>query len=172
MFVRPLKYYVLLLPLAGNDYCKSTVEYMSCLLSSIYLLFLPYHYIQEEYQASIYWRTGEKPADITQEYNPNRPYYDLYRVDFTQFKALFLALCPWAQGVAPEPVCVKAFKVCFTIFYRKMHIYTILISWYISCSNLFDEMVTFICILHYSKGYPQSFLIVPCRHVLPCNRMF
>ncbi|KAF6041305.1 TBC1D8 [Bugula neritina] len=74
-------------------------------LSALFTLY------KEEYQASIYWRTGEKPADITQEYNPNRPYYDLYRVDFTQFKALFLALCPWAQGVAPEPVCVKAFKL-------------------------------------------------------------
>ena len=66
---------------------------------------------QEEYQASIYWRTGEKPADVFQEYNPNRPYYDLYRVDYAQFKNIFIPICPWAQGVAPEPVCLKTFRV-------------------------------------------------------------
>lgn len=67
--------------------------------------------LQEEYQASIYWRSGEKPIDMPQEYNPNRPYYDLYRVDYNQFKNLFVPLCPWAQGVAPEPICLKAFRV-------------------------------------------------------------
>ncbi|XP_067937968.1 TBC1 domain family member 9-like [Watersipora subatra] len=73
-------------------------------LSALFTLY------KEEYQASIYWRTGEKPAEICQEYNPNRPYYDLYRLDYTQFKNIFVAICPWAQGVAPEPICVKVFR--------------------------------------------------------------
>jgi len=61
MFVRPLKYYVLLLPLAGNDYCKSTVEYMSCLLSSTLSLHtggVPSFNILENWWKACWYNTG------------------------------------------------------------------------------------------------------------------
>ena len=45
------------------------------------------------------------------KYDPAKPYYELYKVDFEQFKTLFLGLCPWATGHFAEVLALRSFRV-------------------------------------------------------------
>ncbi|ESO97799.1 hypothetical protein LOTGIDRAFT_152898 [Lottia gigantea] len=73
-------------------------------LDELYILF------KEEYLTSCYWRTSQQPAETADKYDPSRPYYDLYKVDFDQFKTMFLSLAPWATGVHAGILAIRAFR--------------------------------------------------------------
>jgi len=66
---------------------------------------------QEEYLTSCYWRTSQQPADIADKYDPSRPYYEIYKVDYDQFKSMFLSLSPWAKGDKGVILALRAFRV-------------------------------------------------------------
>lgn len=63
-------------------------------LDDLFILF------KEEYLTSCYWRTSQQPADMGDKFDPSRPYYEMYKIDFEQFKTMYLSLSPWllAQG--------------------------------------------------------------------------
>ncbi|KAJ8299441.1 hypothetical protein KUTeg_023501 [Tegillarca granosa] len=73
-------------------------------LEDLYILF------KEEYLTSCYWRTSQQPADTAEKYDPSRPYYELYKVDFDQFKTMFLSLSPWAVGSQGNVLALRAFR--------------------------------------------------------------
>ncbi|WAR01695.1 TBCD9-like protein, partial [Mya arenaria] len=73
-------------------------------LEDLYMLF------KEEYLTSCYWRTSQQPADIADKYDPSRPYYEIYKVDFDQFKTMFLSLSPWARGQRAGVLALRAFR--------------------------------------------------------------
>ena len=60
---------------------------------------------------SYYWRTHQPQIDVLDKYDPAKPYYDQYRIDFDRFKTLFLALSPWALGQCAETMALRAFRV-------------------------------------------------------------
>ncbi|CAC5359250.1 TBC1D8_9 [Mytilus coruscus] len=60
-------------------------------LKDLYVLF------KEEYLTSCYWRTHQQPVDTADKYDPSRPYYELYKIDFDQFKTLFYLCLPGQQ---------------------------------------------------------------------------
>ena len=60
---------------------------------------------------SSFWRTQQPPADLLDKYDPAKPYYEQYKVDFDQFKTLFLALSPWATGNLAETIALRLFRV-------------------------------------------------------------
>ena len=66
---------------------------------------------QEEYLTSCYWRTSPQPVDTTDKCDMSRPYYELYKVDFEQFRTLFLALVPQATGPRAPTLALRAFRV-------------------------------------------------------------
>ncbi|KAK6973003.1 TBC1 domain family member 9B [Biomphalaria glabrata] len=73
-------------------------------LEDLYFLF------KEEYLTSCYWRTSQQ-VDSPDKYDPNRPYYDQYKVDFDQFKTLFLSLSPWATGQYASTLALRTFRL-------------------------------------------------------------
>ncbi|GAB1598460.1 TBC1 domain family member 9B-like isoform X1 [Argonauta hians] len=73
-------------------------------LEDLYVLF------REEYLTSCYWRTSQQPVDTIDKFDPSRPYYEQYKVDFDQFKTMFLSLCPWATGNLAETLTLRAFR--------------------------------------------------------------
>ncbi|KAK7098501.1 hypothetical protein V1264_002777 [Littorina saxatilis] len=73
-------------------------------LEALYLLF------KEEYLTSCYWRTTPQPVDTTDKCDTSRPYYELYKVDFEQFRTLFLALVPQATGPRAPTLALRAFR--------------------------------------------------------------
>lgn len=73
-------------------------------LEDLYVLF------REEYLTSCYWRTSQQPVDTIDKFDPSRPYYEQYKVDFDQFKTMFLSLCPWATGIHAETMALRAFR--------------------------------------------------------------
>ncbi|XP_076114400.1 TBC1 domain family member 9-like [Mytilus galloprovincialis] len=74
-------------------------------LKDLYVLF------KEEYLTSCYWRTHQQPVDTADKYDPSRPYYELYKIDFDQFKTLFLSLSPWATGQHAEKLALYMFRL-------------------------------------------------------------
>lgn len=74
-------------------------------LKDLYTLF------KEEYLTSCYWRTHQQPVDTADKYDPSRPYYELYKIDFDQFKTLFLSLSPWATGQHAENMALYMFRL-------------------------------------------------------------
>ncbi|OWF50762.1 TBC1 domain family member 9-like [Mizuhopecten yessoensis] len=73
-------------------------------LEDLFILF------KEEYLTSCYWRTSQQPVDTPDKYDPSRPYYELYKVDFDQFKTMFLSLAPWATGSHGHVLALRAFR--------------------------------------------------------------
>lgn len=73
-------------------------------LEELYMLF------KEEYLTSCYWRTTQQPADTADKFDASRPYYELYKVDFDQFKTMFLSLSPWAKGQRAGEMALRAFR--------------------------------------------------------------
>lgn len=73
-------------------------------LEELYILF------KEEYLTSCYWRTTHQPVDTTDKCDLSRPYYELYRVDFEQFRTLFLALVSQATGPRAPTLALRAFR--------------------------------------------------------------
>ncbi|XP_076116678.1 TBC1 domain family member 9-like [Mytilus galloprovincialis] len=74
-------------------------------LKDLYVLF------KEEYLTSCYWRTHQQPVDTADKYDPSRPYYELYKIDFDQFKTLFSSLSPWATGQHAEKLALYMFRL-------------------------------------------------------------
>lgn len=66
---------------------------------------------QEEYLSSYYWRIHRPQVDILDKYDPNKPYYELYRIDYDQFKTLYLAVSPWATGQFADTLALRTFRV-------------------------------------------------------------
>ncbi|BFZ04267.1 hypothetical protein BsWGS_07306 [Bradybaena similaris] len=73
-------------------------------LEDLYFLF------KEEYLTSCYWRTSQH-VDATDKFDPGRPYYDQYKVDFDQFKTLFLSLSPWSTGQLSSTLALRTFRL-------------------------------------------------------------
>ncbi|XP_060561507.1 TBC1 domain family member 9B-like [Ruditapes philippinarum] len=73
-------------------------------LEDLYMLF------KEEYLTSCYWRTNQQPADLADKFDPSRPYYEIYKVDYDQFKTMFLSLSPWAKGQRGGVLALRAFR--------------------------------------------------------------
>lgn len=71
-------------------------------------------YFQEEYLSVCYWRTSQMPVDLVDKYDPLKPFYEQYRIDFDQFKTLILALCPWSSGLHADILALRLFRVCGT----------------------------------------------------------
>ncbi|XP_060086343.1 TBC1 domain family member 9-like [Ylistrum balloti] len=73
-------------------------------LEDLFILF------KEEYLTSCYWRTSQQPVDTADKFDPSRPYYEIYKVDFDQFKTMFLSLAPWATGSQSHILALRAFR--------------------------------------------------------------
>lgn len=68
--------------------------------------------VKEEYLISFCWRTHQQPTvDPLDKFDPTKPYYEQYKVEFDQFKTLFLALSPWAHGQHADTLALRAFRV-------------------------------------------------------------
>jgi len=74
-------------------------------LEQLFLVF------KDEYLSVCYWRTNQPPTDIFDKYDPCKPYYEQYKVDFDQFKLLYLALCPWMGYQHSETLAVRVFRL-------------------------------------------------------------
>jgi len=66
---------------------------------------------KDEYLSVCYWRTNQPPTDIFDKYDPCKPYYEQYKIDFDQFKILYLALCPWIGCQHSETLAVRVFRL-------------------------------------------------------------
>jgi len=66
---------------------------------------------KDEYLSVYYWRTNQPPTDIFDKYDPGKPYYEQYKVDFDQFKILYLAVCPWVGCQHSETLALRVFRL-------------------------------------------------------------
>jgi len=66
---------------------------------------------KDEYLSVCYWRSNQPPTDVFDKYDPCKPYYEQYKVDFDQFKVLFLALCPWIGCQHSETLALRVFRL-------------------------------------------------------------
>lgn len=73
-------------------------------LDDLFILF------KEEYLTSCYWRTSQQPADMGDKFDPSRPYFEMYKIDFEQFKTMYLSLSPWASGPRAGHLALRTFK--------------------------------------------------------------
>lgn len=81
------------------------VPFDTAQLKNLFLVF------KEEYLTSYYWRTQRPAAELLDKYDPTKPYYELYKVDFDQFHTLFLALSPWAVGSQADTTALRLFRL-------------------------------------------------------------
>ena len=66
---------------------------------------------------SYYWQTHQTHVDAIDKYDPTKPYYEQYKLDFDQFKTLFLAFSPWATGNFAEVLALRTFRMSMTIIH-------------------------------------------------------
>ena len=66
---------------------------------------------KDEYLSVCYWRTNQPPTDVFDKYDPCKPYYEQYKIDFDQFKVLYLALCPWIGCHHSETLALRVFRL-------------------------------------------------------------
>jgi hypothetical protein len=66
---------------------------------------------QEEFMTSYYWRTHQPPNDLLDKYDPAKPYYEQYKIDFDQFKTLFFGLCPWNGFQHGDVLSLRMFRL-------------------------------------------------------------
>ena len=66
---------------------------------------------KDEYLSVCYWRSNQPPTDVFDKYDPCKPYYEQYKVDFDQFKVLYLAFCPWLGCQHSENLALRAFRL-------------------------------------------------------------
>jgi len=66
---------------------------------------------KDEYLSVCYWRTNQPPTDVFDKYDPCKPYYEQYKVDFDQFKVLYSALCPWIGYHHSETLALRVFRL-------------------------------------------------------------
>lgn len=66
---------------------------------------------KDEYLSVCYWRTNQPPTDVFDKYDPCKPYYEQYKVDFDQFKILYSALCPWIGCQHSETLALRVFRL-------------------------------------------------------------
>jgi len=74
-------------------------------LEDLFLVF------KEEYLLSCYWRSHQPQLDSLDKYDPTKPYYEQYRIEFEQFKTLYLALSPWAAGLHADTQSLRLFRL-------------------------------------------------------------
>ena len=69
--------------------------------------------LQEEFLTTYFWQNAQQPQiDSVDKFDPSKPYFDVYRVDFDHFKTLFLALAPWCTGNHASTLALRVFRVC------------------------------------------------------------
>ncbi|XP_063314527.1 TBC1 domain family member 9 [Pelobates fuscus] len=61
-----------------------------------------------EHLNSCYWGGTSNAID---RHDPGLPYHDQYRIDFQQFKELFIVLFPWASGTHTDFMAIRLFRV-------------------------------------------------------------
>ncbi|ELT95953.1 hypothetical protein CAPTEDRAFT_186677 [Capitella teleta] len=66
---------------------------------------------KEEFMTSYYWRTHQPPSDLLDKYDPAKPYYEQYKIDFDQFKTLFIALSPWSGFQHSDVLALRMFRL-------------------------------------------------------------
>ncbi|KAM5192782.1 TBC1 domain family member 9 isoform 1-T1 [Mantella aurantiaca] len=71
-------------------------------LEELYALF------KSEHMTSCYW--GGNSSSI-ERHDPSLPYLEQYRIDFQQFKAMFILLFPWASGTHTDIMAVRLFRL-------------------------------------------------------------
>jgi hypothetical protein len=69
---------------------------------------------KEEYLTACYWRANQPPTDVFDKYDPAKPYYEQYKVDFDQFKILCNALSPWASCQHCDLLALRMFRLLDT----------------------------------------------------------
>nr|DBA28973.1 TPA: hypothetical protein GDO54_009249 [Pyxicephalus adspersus] len=71
-------------------------------LEELYALF------KAEHLTSCYW--GGNSSSI-ERHDPSLPYLEQYRIDFQQFKSLFILLFPWASGSHTDIMAIRLFRL-------------------------------------------------------------
>ncbi|XP_066287843.1 TBC1 domain family member 9-like [Branchiostoma lanceolatum] len=69
-----------------------------------------YDIFKEEYLSACYWGSGVY-SDPWEKLDPSIPFYMQLKVNFEQFKTLFLALSPWGIGMHADAMALRAFRV-------------------------------------------------------------
>ncbi|XP_078682548.1 TBC1 domain family member 9-like isoform X1 [Branchiostoma floridae x Branchiostoma belcheri] len=69
-----------------------------------------YDIFKEEYLSACYWGAGVY-SDPWEKLDPSIPFYMQLKVNFEQFKTLFLALSPWGVGMHADAMALRAFRV-------------------------------------------------------------
>ncbi|XP_018418920.1 PREDICTED: TBC1 domain family member 9 isoform X2 [Nanorana parkeri] len=71
-------------------------------LEELYALF------KAEHLTSCYW--GGNSSSV-ESHDPSLPYLEQYRIDFQQFKGMFILLFPWASGAHTDVMAVRLFRL-------------------------------------------------------------
>lgn len=63
---------------------------------------------QAEHLTSCYWGGSSNALD---RHDPSLPYLEQYRIDFEQFKGMFVLLFPWACGTHSDVLASRLFQL-------------------------------------------------------------
>ncbi|XP_046333198.2 TBC1 domain family member 9-like isoform X1 [Haliotis rufescens] len=111
-------------------------------LADLYILF------KEEYLTSCYWRTSQQPVDTSDKYDPARPYYEQYKVDFDQYKTMFLSLSPWATGSHAGVTALRSFRYLDSNKDNMVNFKEFVHLLGVQCKGDFNQRLRLIYILH------------------------
>lgn len=65
-------------------------------------------FFQAEHLTSCYWGGSSNALD---RHDPSLPYLEQYRIDFEQFKGMFVLLFPWACGTHSDVLASRLFQL-------------------------------------------------------------
>ncbi|XP_015790455.1 TBC1 domain family member 9 [Tetranychus urticae] len=68
-----------------------------------------YAIVKEEQLRQQYW--GRATSQSSSTWDPSKPFYDMYKLDFDQFKGYFHQISSWTDGDNAETLALRVFKI-------------------------------------------------------------
>lgn len=70
---------------------------------------------REQYVTSKFYRTDPRPAiDIMDKFDPQKPYYEHYRIEFEAFSSVLRGITPWGMSDKGPELALRLFRLLDT----------------------------------------------------------
>lgn len=67
---------------------------------------------REQYVTSKFYRTDPRPAiDIMDKFDPQKPYFEHYRIEFETFSSIFMGTTPWGMSDKGQELSLRLFRL-------------------------------------------------------------
>lgn len=116
--------------------------------------------MKEEQLSQQYWGRGSI-VTCQEKYDPTLPFYELYRLDFEQFKRFFSLLSPWGHGQKYEYLALRIYKIMDENQDNLINFRELVQAFALMCRADINERVKLIYVAHLVPGIQDFDIVSP-----------